>query len=369
MKAVGAKILLLAKASILVVDDSADNLALLFEILKDFYTVKGANSGERALKLVRDGYLPDLILLDIVMPGLSGYDVCKELKSDRVTRDVPIMFLTGLTEEANEDKGLRMGAVDYVTKPVNPGILLARVKVHLENKAARDFLKDQNAFLDSEVKRRTSEAVDAQQATILVLAAILGSRDQETGNHVRRTQHYVRLLAVCLQTHPAFAEYLTDKQIDILFKSAPLHDIGKVGIPDRVLLKPGIFDAEEFEIMKTHTTIGHMAIEDAEARLGVRLPFLACAKEIALNHHEKWDGGGYPQGQAGRKIPISARLMALADVYDALRSQRIYKPAMTHDRAKAIIVEGRGRHFDPDVVDAFTSIDEQFAAIAELYPN
>ena len=199
------------------------------------------------------------------MPGLSGYDVCRELKSDPETRDIPIMFLTGLSEDADENKGLRLGAVDYVTKPVNPAILLARVKVHLENKAARDFLRDQNALLESEVKRRTLEIVDAQQATILVLAAILGTRDRETGNHGRRTQHYVELLARRLQNHPEFAEYLTDAQIDILFKSAPLHDIGKVGIPDRILLKPDRFDAEEFEIMKTHTTLGHMAIEDAES--------------------------------------------------------------------------------------------------------
>jgi putative two-component system response regulator len=358
-----------AKASILVVDDSPSNLSLMFELLKDRYKVKGASCGERALKVVRGDRPPDLILLDIIMPGLTGYDVCQLLKSDPTTRDIPIIFLTGLTEEADEDKGLRLGAVDYVTKPVNPAILLARVKVHLENKAARDSLKGQNSLLESEVKRRTHEIIDTQHATILLLAAIVGTRDKETGNHIRRTQHYVRLLATRLRDHPAFAEYLTDEQIEILFESAPLHDIGKVGIPDRILLKPGRFDPEEFEIMKTHTTIGHAAIEEAEAQLGVTIPFLACAKEIALSHQEKWDGSGYPEGRVGRAIPISARLMALADVYDALCSHRVYKSAMAHDEARAIIIDGRGSHFDPDVVDAFAEISDQFAAIADRYPS
>jgi hypothetical protein len=223
--------------------------------------------------------------------------------------------------------------------------------------------------LESEVKRRTREIIDTQHATILVLAAIVGTRDKETGNHVRRTQHYVKLLATRLQNHPAFAEYLTDEQIEILFESAPLHDIGKVGIPDRILLKPGRFDAEEFEIMKTHTTIGHAAIEEAESQLGVSIPFLSCAKEIALNHQEKWDGSGYPQGRVGTAIPISARLMALADVYDALRSHRVYKAAMAHDEARAIIIDGRGSQFDPDVTDAFAAISDQFAAVADRYPS
>ena len=358
-----------ARASILVVDDSPSNLSLIFELLKDRYTVKGANSGEHALKVARGEHSPDLILLDIVMLGLSGYDVCQQLKCDPATRDIPIIFLTGLLEDADEDKGLRLGAIDYITKPVHPGILLARVKVHLENKAARNFLKDQNAFLENQVARRTAEIVETQHATILVMAAIVGTRDKETGNHIRRTQQYVRLLARRLQDHPAFADYLTGERIDMLFKSAPLHDIGKVGIPDRILLKPRKFEPEEFEIMKTHTTIGHATIEAAEAQLGVKIPFLACAKEIALNHHEKWDGGGYPRALAVAAIPISARLMALADVYDALRSERAYKPAIDHDTSMKIIIEGRGSHFDPDVVDAFVAISGQFADIADRYPN
>jgi putative two-component system response regulator len=193
------------------------------------------------------------------------------------------------------------------------------------------------------------------------------TRDNETGNHIRRTQYYVRALARRLQSHPAFAGYLVEHQIDILFKSAPLHDIGKVGIPNSILLKPGKLAPEEFEIMKTHTTLGHDAIENAERQLGVTVEFLACAKEIALSHQEKWDGSGYPRKLAGNTIPISARLMAVADVYDALTSRRVYKDAMRHDQAVAIIIEGRGKHFDPDVVDAFAEITEEFRDIAGRY--
>jgi putative two-component system response regulator len=307
---------------------------------------------------------PDLILLDIIMPGLTGYDVCEELKSEPSTRDIPIIFLTALTEEAEEYRGLGMGAVDYIKKPVSPAIFLARIRTHLENKAAKDFLKNQNALLEREVLLRTREILDTQDATIVTLACIVGTRDSETGNHVRRSQHYVRALAKQPQSQPSFASYLTDRQIDILFKSAPLHDIGKVGIPDHILLKPGRLDPDEIEIMKTHTTLGHNAIEEAERQLGMKVEFLACAKEIALNHPEKWDGSGYPRQLAGVAIPISARLMTVADVYDAVTSDRVYKRAIPHDQAIAIIIEGQGSHFDPDVVDVFAAITVQFRAIA-----
>jgi putative two-component system response regulator len=196
---------------------------------------------------------------------------------------------------------------------------------------------------------------------------VVETRDNETGNHVRRTQHYVLALARELKSHPGFAHALSEKQIDLLFKSAPLHDIGKVGIPDHILLKPGRLEPEEFEIMKTHTTIGNQAIEMAHNQLGMELEFLACVQEIALNHHERWDGGGYPRGLSGADIPLSARLMAVADVYDALISERVYKKALSHDRAVAIIVGGRGSQFDLDVVDAFLAIAEKIKAVADRY--
>jgi HD-GYP domain-containing protein (c-di-GMP phosphodiesterase class II) len=236
-------------------------------------------------------------------------------------------------------------------------------------KAAKDFLKNQNELLEGEVRKRTSKIQEVQDATIVILASLVETRDNETGNHIRRTQQYVRALARRLQSHPTFAGYLAEHQIDILFKSAPLHDIGKVGIPDSILLKPGKLDPDEFEIMKTHTTLGHNAIENAEKQIGMTVDFLACAKEIALNHQEKWDGTGYPRRLIGTAIPISARLMALADVYDALTTRRIYKDAMPHDQAVTIIFEDRGKHFDPDVVDAFLEIKDQFKDISGLYSD
>ena len=234
-------------------------------------------------------------------------------------------------------------------------------------KLARDGLASQNEVLESQVQKRTHELRISQQATVLALAALVETRDNETGNHVRRTQQCVRALARQLQRHPNFAASLSDRRIDVLFEAAPLHDIGKVGIPDAILLKPGKLDAAEFEIMKTHTTLGYKAIEATQKRLGVALELLCCVEEIALRHHERWDGRGYPGGLAGSDIPLSARLMAVADVYDALISRRVYKDAVSHEQAVGIILEGKGTQFDPDVVDAFAAISSELRAIAERY--
>lgn len=355
---------LIEKKTILLVDDTPDNLTLMSDLLKGQYKIKVANSGERALRIVQSGSLPDLILLDIMMPGMSGYEVCSALKADPHTRDIPIIFLTAKAEVAAEQMGLELGAVDYLTKPISPPIVLARVKNHLLLKASADFLRNKSEFLEQEVGRRTLEVMAIQDVTILAMASMAETRDQETGNHIRRTQFYVKVLAQKLQAHPRFAATLSDEYIDMLFKSAPLHDIGKVGIPDRILLKPGRFEPHEFEIMKTHTTLGRDAIEHAERSLGTPVPFLAMAKEIAYSHQEKWDGSGYPQGVAGELIPLSARLMAVADVYDALISRRVYKEGMPHDKAVQIMIDGRGKHFDPDMIDAFLELQDEFRAIA-----
>lgn len=358
-----------AKPVILVVDDSPDILLLISNLLKDRYRVKLANSGEKGLQLVQAGTKPDLILLDIMMPGMNGHDVCATLKRDPATWDIPIIFLTAMSSIADEEAGLRMGAADYITKPISPPIVLARVETQLKIKAAADFLRDQNHYLEQQVAMRTEEVHAIQDVTILIMASLAETRDNETGNHIRRTQNYVKALAEHLRDHPRFLAYLTDRQIELLFKSAPLHDIGKVGIPDRILLKPGKLTAEEFEIMKTHTTIGRDAIVRAERQFGVSVEFLQCAKEIAYGHQEKWDGSGYPLGAAGDAIPISARLMAVADVYDALISRRVYKAPMTHAEAVDWIVLGRGRHFDPDIVDAFLAVQDQFQDIAATYSD
>jgi len=242
---------------------------------------------------------------------------------------------------------------------------LARVKIHLALKSHADFLRDKSDFLEQEVSKRTREVAAIQDVTILALASLAETRDSDTGNHIRRTQSYVQLLANKLRSHPRFSNLLTDDYIRMLFKSAPLHDIGKVGIPDRILLKPGKLDPEEFEIMKSHTTLGRDAIEQAEKQLGMQVDFLSMAKDIALSHQEKWDGSGYPQGLAGDAIPVPARFMAIADVYDALISRRVYKDAMPHSKAVSIMIEGRGLHFDPDMLDAFVELQEQFREIAQ----
>ena len=357
------------KPTVLVVDDTPDNLSLMSGLLKDLYKVKVANSGEKAIKIVHSDSPPDLILLDIMMPGLSGYDVCKILKDDHKTRDIPIIFLTAMTATEDEKKGLELGAVDFITKPVNPPIVMARVATQLQVKAAADFLKDQNAYLETEVAKRTKELAAIQDVTILAMASLAETRDNDTGNHIRRTQYYMELLANYLKNHDRFRGFLSDHTITMLFKSAPLHDIGKVGIPDRILLKPGRFEPHEFEIMKTHCKLGRDAIQHAEDQLGLEVEFLKYAKEIAYSHQEKWDGTGYPEALAGDFIPISARLMAVADVYDALISRRVYKSGMPHEKAAGIIAEGKGTHFDPDIVDAFLALQEQFQEVAKRYAD
>jgi putative two-component system response regulator len=358
-----------AKPTILVVDDTPDNIDLLCAVLEQDYRTKIAVNGERALKIANGDSKPDLILLDIMMPGMSGYDVCKQLKANPATRDIPVIFVTAMSEITDEQMGLSLGAADYITKPVSAPIVLARIKTQLAMKRVHDFLRDQNSFLDAEVKRRTAEVAALQDVTIHTMASLAETRDNETGNHIRRTSWYVKALAERLRHHPRFADFLDDATIELLFKSAPLHDIGKVGIPDRILLKPGRFEPHEMEIMKTHTTLGRDAIISAERELGIEVDFLKYAKEIAYGHQEKWDGSGYPEGLAGDAIPVSARLMALADVYDALISRRVYKDGMSHEQAVAIIAEGRGKHFDPDVTDAFLDIQQQFVEIAQRYAD
>ena len=357
------------RASILVVDDTPDNLSLMTGLLRDEYRVKVATNGERALRVAGADPQPDLILLDIMMPGMNGYEVCERLKADERTRNIPVIFLTAKASIEDEQKGLELGAVDYITKPISPPIVLARLKTHLALKAASDFLRDNNAFLAREVERRTQQVVAIQDVTVLALTSLAETRDADTGNHIRRTQYYVRALALKLAPHPRFRAFLTPDTIDLLFKTAPLHDIGKVGIPDRILLKPGRLTPDEFEIIKTHCILGRDAIDHAEQRLGLDVDFLDMAKEIAFSHHEKWDGTGYPQGLAGDAIPISARIMAVADVYDALTSRRVYKEPMSNEAALTEIARGRGTHFDPDIADALLAIKDEIQQIAQEFAD
>lgn len=354
-------------STILIVDDTPENLVLLGQLLAPEYQVLVANSGQGALRLAQSRPHPDLILLDVMMPDMDGFSVFHQLRNDGRTRDIPVIFVTAMGSEKDEEFGLDSGAVDYITKPLRPAVVLARVRTQLEIKRARDWLKDQNAYLEAEVSRRLADYTRAQNVTIHALARLAETRDPETGNHLLRTQEYVRSLAIQLRAHPRFCDFLTPHNIELLPKSAPLHDIGKVGIPDHILLKPGKLTAEEWTIMRTHARLGSEAIEQAEADIAQPVEFLTLAKEIAHWHHEKWDGSGYPDGLKGDAIPVSARLMALADVFDALICRRVYKQPMPFDQAREIILQGRGSHFDPDIVDAFVAIYDDMCAIAERY--
>jgi len=357
----------LPKATILVVDDTPDNITLLCSLLSDTYRNKVATSGEKALKIARTSPQPDLILLDIMMPEMDGYEVCRQLKADPVTRDIPVIFLTAKTQEGDEAKGFELGAVDYITKPIVPPILMARVHTHLAFGEARKFLAMQNDILEQQVEARTLQLAALQDAIIIAMASLAETRDNDTGHHIRRTQAYVRELALFMQYNEKYSKVLTKDLVDNLYKTAPLHDIGKVGVPDHILLKPGRLTPEEFEAMKRHTIYGRDTIIAAEATMPNPETFLHTARDLVCYHHEKWDGTGYPEGLKGEDIPLPARLMAVADVYDALIAKRVYKDAMPHEQAVKIIEEGSGTHFDPDVVAAFSEVKDEFAAIAQRF--
>ena len=357
------------KPTILVIDNSPDSLALIQAVLKDNYLVRGASNSSEGLRMASSDAPPDLILLDVMLADMDGYAVCRQLKADTLTQSIPILFLTTKSDQAEEAMGFEIGAGDYITKPVSAPILRNRVRNQLMLRSSIDFLHNHDAFLETEVANRTKALAAIQNVTVLALASLAETRDADTGNHLRRTQRYVRALAWKLSSQSRFSAFLTPANVGLLFRSAPLHDIGKVGIPDRILLKPGKLTPEEFEIMKTHTTLGRDAIARAADELGEDVAFLTLAKEIAYSHQEKWDGSGYPQGLQGEQIPISARIMALADVYDALISRRVYKEPLPHAQAVHIIEQVSGRHFDPDVVQAFVAIQDTFETIALAFAD
>lgn len=351
-----------SRPTILCVDDTPANLLLLVELLKGVGRVKTAVNGQQALRVVAASP-PDLILLDVMMPDMDGLEVCRRLKSDPRCHHIPVLFLTARTEVEDEAHGLSLGAADYISKPVSPPILLARVRHHLEIKKYNDLLQDRNHWLEEEVSRRVSEISRMQEATIHVITTLAEFRDEETGNHIRRTQEYVRLLVDKSRLAPDQSPGLDGTRGLRIVKAAPLHDVGKVAIPDAILLKPGRLTPEEFEIMKLHAVRGDEILGQAIKNLGNTGGFLEVARQIARSHHEKWDGSGYPDGLAGPDIPLPARMMAVADVYDAIRSERPYKKAMSHEEAFAILADGRGRHFDPQLVETFLSFDAQVQQI------
>jgi len=357
------------RPSVLVVDDTAANLALMSELLRGLCRVRVANHGTTALKLALQQPQPDLILLDVMMPDLDGYEVCKRLQASPETKHIPVIFLTAKTDTADEAQGFALGAVDYIAKPINPPILTARVMTHIELKRARDALRRRNSDLEAEVEQRIGALMAMQDVTIQAMAALAETRDNETGAHVLRTRDVVRCLAERLSRLPKYQSELDDETIRLIYKSAPLHDIGKIGIPDSILLKNGPLTPAEFEIMKDHARIGRDAIRAAAVgQDNIQLSgFLRYAEEIAYGHHEKFDGSGYPQRLSGDAIPLSARIMAVSDVYDALISRRIYKAAWSHHDALMNLVNNRGKHFDPDIVDAMVAIEDDVLAISDRF--
>lgn len=363
------------RAKILIVDDERLYINVLVELLQDDYELIIAKDGAQALQRLEDEHLPDLILLDWLMPGEDGLQTCQRIKADPRSAEIPIIFLTIKSEVEDEISGFSCGAIDYIRKPISPPVVRARIQTHLQLQQMRAALESRNEDLqhwnlnlEQAVQERTEELEKTKDVAIHCMASLAETRDNETGFHIRRTQNYVRLLAQLWRELPGNHDKLSDKQIALLYKSAPLHDIGKVGVPDRILLKPGKLDAEEWQEMKKHPLYGYEAIVRAEQELGTS-SFLTYAKEIAKYHHEQWDGSGYPEGLQGEAIPLSGRLMALADVFDALISKRVYKPAFEFELALEMIRDKRGTHFDPVLVDLFMEHAEQFKAIAEKYAD
>ncbi|WP_010489582.1 response regulator [Pseudomonas sp. S9] len=350
---------------VLVVDDIPENLELMSELLLDSYRVKVASSGINALRIAASGTPPDLILLDVMMPGMDGYEVCRALKQNPQTQAIPVIFLTAKSEIADEQLGFDLGAVDYITKPISPPIVMARVKSHLQLKAGADFLRDKSEYLELEVRRRTRDIEKHQEVAIEAMAGLAAMRDNPCSQHLARIKAYIVTLATALaRQQPGLSAELDEERIVQLGRSALLHGIGKLVLPDRILLSPTELKGRDLELMRSHAKAGHVALEAAEQKLDGANSFLSEAKDIVYSQHENWDGTGYPQGLRGEQIPLSARLMAVAGCYEQLTSHHAYRQPLTHAAAMARINAASGTLFDPSVVLAFIEAADAFAAIA-----
>ncbi len=333
-------------STILVCDDQPENIDVLRGILKKKYKVLVCTSGQRALEIAAHLPSPDLILLDISMPGMDGYETCTRLKQNYLTRNIPVIFVTALNSPQDEARGLTVGGVDYITKPVNAPVVEARVAMHLS-------LRNQQKHLEELVQERTKELEETRAQIIRRLGRAAEYKDDETGNHVLRMSHYARLLAQKIGLSP--------EVVELIFQAAPMHDVGKIGIPDAVLRKPGKLNEEEWAVMRQHPAIGAGIIGKHNS------PLLQTAFDVAISHHEKWDGSGYPKGLSGENIPIAGRIVALADVFDALTSERPYKKAWTLTEAMNFIREQSGKHFDPNLAEAFLEIIPNIIEIKDRY--
>lgn len=361
--------------SILVVDDNEMNRDLLLRRLANVgHQLSSAADGEQALETMRTQSF-DLVLLDIMMPVMDGYEALKVIQADAELRRVPVIMITALDDIDSAVRCIEMGAVDYVTKPFNPVLLRARVDASLDRKRMNDLEEQRhieiarsNVSLSEEVRAKVLEISQSQLAAIFAMSKLAESRDPETGEHLERMREYCKLLSEQLSRMPKYRPIIDRSFVDNIYAASPLHDIGKVGIDDSVLLKPGPLNDEEWVLMKQHPVIGAETLREVD-RQHPGNDFIRTGIDIAEGHHEKWDGSGYPYGLSGEKIPLVARILALGDVYDALTSKRCYKDAFSHEKSRDIIVEGRGSHFDPDVVLAFFEAEEDFKRVRQDYKD
>lgn len=334
------------RQTVLIVDDIPENIDVLNGILKLRYKVKVALNGPKALEIANAESPPDLILLDIMMPGMDGYEVCRQLKSQFATRRIPVIFVTAKGEIDDETQGFELGAADYITKPVSPPIVQARVETQLA-------LYDQNRVLENRVRRRTAELNESRQQIIRRLGRAAEYKDNETGLHVVRMSHYSKLIGLAAGMH--------EDEVELLLNAAPMHDIGKIGIPDRILQKPDKLDDGEWEVMRKHPKFGAEILGEHSSEL------LEMARLVALTHHEMWNGQGYPNGLKGEEIPLVGRIVTLADIFDALTTERPYKKAWKVDATLDFIRDKSGEIFDPDLVEIFMGIVPQILEIKEKY--
>lgn len=350
------------RSNIMIVDDTPENLRLLSDMLKNKgYLLRTLPSGKLALKAI-ENEKPDLILLDINMPEMNGYEVCEILKKDVRFKDIPVIFVSALNDTLDKVKAFNVGGIDYVSKPFQVDEVNARIETHLKIKELQDRLEYHNTNLRDIVSKQVKEITEGQMATITAMTKLAEERDDDTGHHIDRTSEFCKMLAKGAKDREIYTDKITEKFIENVFHASPLHDIGKVAIPDAILLKPGKLTFEEFEIMKTHTNHGARYLNGVLARFP-KNEFVRTGARIAISHHEKWDGSGYPVGTSGEKIALEGRIMAIADVYDALRSKRVYKDAFSHEKSVAIIFEGKGKHFDPHLTDVFMDLNKEFDSV------
>ena len=355
------------KKKIMIVDDNITNLAVGKKALEEFYSVIPVSSGKKAIEFLTK-VRPSLLLLDIDMPEMDGFETIKLIKSNPETRDITIIFLTAKDDNGSELEGLKLGAVDYITKPFSIPLLLQRIKLHIALVSQKQELANYNMNLSRMVKEQTEIISELQHAIINTLSELVECRDGTTGGHIVRTQKYFAILLNALRDKDYYTDETIEWDLELLAESAQLHDIGKIAIPDSILKKPSRLTPEEFEEIKKHPEVGENAIKSAMSMTQAK-EFLSNAAVIAISHHEKWDGTGYPKGLEKEDIPLTGRLMAIADVYDALVSERPYKPPFTHEEAVKIITDDAGKHFDPKLVEVFLTINEQFRDVAAPYQD